>query len=67
MAIRSEKVWGVLIFCLSILAIASYFGLIISGMASLAVLFVSTLVVLLFFGFTAWIGYLMLRMKWPEE
>jgi len=60
------KIWGIGLILIAIAGILSYFYLILEGFWKYAVIFVSTLFVLLFFGIIGWIGIIILRIRWPQ-
>jgi len=62
-----EKIWGVGLIAISVLGILAYFGMLMSGLTQMAVLLVSTLVVISFFTLVAWVGYTILTTHWPES
>jgi|YelNatPaOPRAMG01_1025707.scaffolds.fasta_scaffold09685_5 ABC-type transport system involved in multi-copper enzyme maturation permease subunit len=63
----SYKVWGIVLVCLSILGLLSYFYLVLNDLWQYAVMIASTLFVILFFGLIGWLGVTILKIKWPTE
>jgi len=67
MASISYKAWGIVLVCLSVLGLLSYFYLILNDLWQYAVIVASTLFVILFFGLIGWLGITILRIKWLAE
>jgi|GEM_PF-2587041 len=62
-----EKVWGTGLIAISILGLLAYFGMLMSGLSQMAILLVTTMVVISFFALVAWVGYTILTTHWPES